>query len=350
MIAPPWYDVPPRGYGGIEAMTACLVRGLTRRGHRVTLIGAGGGADLRTYEEPPSERIGEPFPEVVHAAKAGRFLEGLDPDVIHDHSLAGPLGAEGRAAPTVVTCHGEVRGELGEFYRSLGTTVSLVAISRAQRTDAPDLNWVGRVHNAVDTNSFPFRARKDDWVLWMGRLNPDKGAHLAIEVARAAGRRILLAGKRTEPAELAYFDDHVAPLLGPNAEYLGEASAELKHELLSRARCLVFPLQWDEPFGMIMIEAMACGTPVVALGRGSVPEIVTDGVTGFVRTSVDELPAAVEDAGRLDPVAIRACAVRDFDLTVMAEGYERIYRNVVGRAGLRPRFLAHPEQAPPLLR
>ncbi|MEU8274628.1 glycosyltransferase family 4 protein [Microbispora bryophytorum] len=329
MVAPPWYDVPPRTYGGIEAVTAALVHGLRARGHRVTVIGAGREVDLRTYDEPPSARIGEPFPEVVHAAEAARLLRGLDVDVVHDHSLAGPLTAAGRLVPTVVTCHNDVSGELGDYYRSLGADVSLVAISASQRAAAPGLNWVGRVHNAVDVAAWPFLERKDDWVLWLGRLSPDKGAHLAIEAARAAGRRILLVGRRAERAEHAYFRERVEPLLGPDAEYLGEADGPLKNELFSRARCLVLPLLWDEPFGMVMIEAMACGTPVVALRRGAVPEIVADGVTGYVRDTPDELPAAIEAVAALDPHVVRERVARHFDVPVMVEGYERVYRGIV---------------------
>ncbi|MEU7910365.1 glycosyltransferase family 4 protein [Microbispora bryophytorum] len=329
MVAPPWYDVPPRTYGGIEAVTAALVHGLRARGHRVTVIGAGREVDLRTYDEPPSARIGEPFPEVVHAAEAARLLRGLDVDVVHDHSLAGPLTAAGRLVPTVVTCHNDVSGELGDYYRSLGADVSLVAISASQRAAAPGLNWVGRVHNAVDVAAWPFLERKDDWVLWLGRLSPDKGAHLAIEAARAAGRRILLVGRRAERAEHAYFRERVEPLLGPDAEYLGEADGPLKNELFSRARCLVLPLLWDEPFGMVMIEAMACGTPVVALRRGAVPEIVADGVTGYVRDTPDELPAAIEAVAALDPHVVRDRVARHFDVPVMVEGYERVYRGIV---------------------
>ncbi|MEV1199864.1 glycosyltransferase family 4 protein [Microbispora rosea] len=329
MVAPPWYDVPPRTYGGIEAVTAALVRGLRARGHRVTVIGAGREVDLRTYDEPPSDRIGESFPEVVHAAEAARLLHGLDVDIVHDHSLAGPLTAAGRLVPTVVTCHNDVSGELGDYYRSLGGDVSLVAISAAQRAHAPDLNWVGRVHNALDVAAWPFRERKDDWVLWLGRLSPDKGAHLAIEAARAAGRRILLVGRRAERAEHAYFRERVEPLLGPGVEYLGEADGALKNDLFSRARCLVLPLLWDEPFGMVMIEAMACGTPVVALRRGAAPEIVVDGVTGYVRDTPGELPAAIEAVSALDPHAVRDRVVRHFDVPVMVGGYERVYHGVV---------------------
>ncbi|GAA2848726.1 glycosyltransferase family 4 protein [Streptosporangium fragile] len=335
MVAPPWYDIPPQGYGGIESMVADLVTGLVRHGHDVTLIGAGAPGTparfLPTYERPPSERMGESMPEVLHAAKAHTLSSTLDVDVVHDHSLAGPLTAHGQAVPTVVTSHSGVHGEFGEYYRALGTRVSVVAVSEAQRRLAPDLNWAGVVHNAVDVGSFPFRDRKEEWVLWLGRFNEDKGAHLAIDAARAAGRRILLAGRITEQVEHDYFDEFVRPRLGPGAEYLGEADLARKRELLAAARCLLFPIRWEEPFGMVMIEAMACGTPVVALGRGAVPEVVVDGVTGFIRGAPEDLPAAVEAAGALDPRACRSRAERCFDVDVMARAYEAIYRRTILR-------------------
>ncbi|MFI6507427.1 glycosyltransferase family 4 protein [Streptosporangium sp. NPDC050855] len=336
LVAPPWYDVPPRGYGGIETMVAGLATGLTRRGHDVTLIGAGRAGTparfLATYGRAPSERIGESLPEVLHAARAHAMSAGLAVDVVHDHSLAGPLYAPARSVPTVVTCHGEVEGEFGDYYRVLGATASMVAISEAQRRIAPDLNWVGVVHNAVEAGAFPYRERKEDWVLWLGRLSRDKGAHLAIDAARAAGRRILLAGKLVERSEHAYFDAEVGPRLGPDAEYLGEAGTARKRELMAAARCLIFPVLWEEPFGMVMIEAMACGTPVVALGRGAVPEVIVDGVTGFVRSDPAGLPAAIEAAGTLDPRACRSRVERFFSVETMTRGYEAIYRRTI--AGL----------------
>ncbi|WP_084195495.1 glycosyltransferase family 4 protein [Streptosporangium amethystogenes] len=343
MVAPPWYDVPPHGYGGIESMVAGLVTGLTRRGHDVTMIGAGTAGTparfLTTYGRAPSERIGEALPEVLHAARAYAMSSKLVVDVIHDHSLAGPLTAPAQAAPTVITCHGEVGGEYGEYYRVLGAGMSMVAISEAQRRIAPDLNWAGVVHNAVDVEAFPFREHKEDWTLWLGRFSEDKGAHLAIDAARAAGRRILLAGKLTEKTEHDYFDAYVRPRLGPDAEYVGEADTARKRELLAAARCLVFPVVWEEPFGMVMIEAMACGTPVVALGRGAVPEVVLDGVTGFIRGTPEELSAAIEAAGALAPHACRSRAERFFGVETMARAYEAIYRRVIAgpsrRAGER---------------
>jgi glycosyltransferase involved in cell wall biosynthesis len=231
--------------------------------------------------------------------------------------------------------HGPVRGELGDYYEALGDAVSVVAISDSQRRLNPRLNWVGTVHNAIDVRSFPFQERKDDYLLWMGRFCQDKAPHLAIDAAHAAGRRIVLAGKCSEPAEREYFAREITPRLGPDVSYVGMADAARKRQLLAHARAMLFPLQWAEPFGMVMIEAMACGTPVVALQRGSVPEIVTHGKTGIVVESVAELGAAIGAAESIDPAACRAAALRDFDLPVMAAGYIRVYREVLARADLR---------------
>jgi glycosyltransferase involved in cell wall biosynthesis len=331
MVAPPWFEVPPRAYGGTEAVVGALVDQLAERGHEVTLVGAGTGRTSATrfvsaYPEPPSALLGtSAVPEVVLAAEAARAFESADLDIVHDHSLAGPLLARGRTVPTVVTVHGPVGGAEGDYYERLGTSVHFVAISDAQRAMRPDLNWAGRVYNGIDVSSFPFESRKEPDVLWIGRFSPTKGAHLAIDAARKAGRRIILAGKLSEPPEHEYFREAIAPRLGPDAEYVGEADAVLKRELFARSSCLVFPIQWDEPFGMVMAEAMACGTPVVATRRGSVPELVVDGVTGFIVDSLDDLPAAIARASELDPAASRARAKECFDLPVMAEGYERVY-------------------------
>jgi glycosyltransferase involved in cell wall biosynthesis len=333
IIAPPWFTVPPHGYGGVENVCSHLVAGLMRRGHDVTLVGAGeSGTNARfvaTYAEAPSARLGEPLPEVLHAAAAARFLADRDFDLVHDHTLAGPLLARGRTTPTVVTMHGPVAGEPGDYYRLLGDTISLVAISAAQRHAAPDLPWVGTVHNAINVATFPFRDEKDDTLLFLGRMHPDKGVHVAIAAARAAGLPIVLAGKCSEPVERDYFDAMVKPLLGADVTIFGPADAMAKRELLSRAAALVFPIMWDEPFGMVMIEAMACGTPVVALRRGSVAEVVVDGVTGIICDDPAELPAAIHAARQLDPRACRDHAAASFDVAAMTSGYEAVYRRVL---------------------
>jgi glycosyltransferase involved in cell wall biosynthesis len=334
MIAPPWFTVPPQGYGGVENMCADLVDGLVDRGHDVTLIGAGpagtrAGRFLTTYAEPPSGRLGEPLPEVLHTAAVARILAGLGVDLVHDHTLAGPLSARGRGVPTVVTMHGPVAGEPGEYYRQLGDTVALVAISAAQRRAAPDLAWRGAVHNAIDVTTFPYRAEKGEMVLFLGRLHPDKGVHLAIDAARAAGLPIVVAGKCSEPVELEYFRTFIEPRLGPDVTIFGTADAATKRELLAGAAALVFPIQWDEPFGMVMIEAMACGTPVVALRRGAVPEVVVDGVTGVVCDDPSELPAAITAARKLSATECRAHVENCFDAATMVAGYESVYREVL---------------------
>lgn len=337
MIAPPWFEVPPLGYGGIESLCADLADGLVARGHQVHLFASGPpGTEahfVRTYEDPPKERIGDPILEVTHAARVAGALADMPVDVVHDHTLAGPLLARGRRCPTVLTVHGPVDGELGDYLELLGSTVHLVAISEAQRRGRAGLNWAATVPNALRVADYPFRRDKDDYVLFLGRMNPEKGAHVAIEVAQQAGSRLLIAAKCNEPAEKAYFDEHVAPRLGAGAEWLGEADGDRKRELLAGARCLLFPLQWEEPFGLVMIEALACGTPVVGLRRGSVPEIVVDGLTGYVRDDPEELPALLHQLDVLDPDACRKRVEEEFDLPVMLSRYEQTYRAVIAAAG-----------------
>lgn len=341
MVAPPWFALPPVGYGGTEAVVATLVDKLVERGHEIVLIGAGRNGTAAqefhaVYETPPTARLGEPVPEALSAAHAGRVLESAGVDIVHDNTLCGPLMAGSRKVPTVVTMHGPVAGENGRYYELLGRSVSMVAIADAQRHDNPRINWCATVHNAIDVASFPFRPIKDDYVLWMGRFIADKAPDLAIDAARAAGLRIVLAGKLNEPAEHAFFDARVRPRLGRGVEYVGEADATTKRQLFAGARSLVFPIQWDEPFGMVMIEAMACGTPVVATRRGSVPEIVLHGQTGII-VDVDAdayaLARAIEAAEDLDPVACREHVERLFDLSIMVAGYENVYRQLISGRG-----------------
>ncbi|MFE4831737.1 glycosyltransferase family 4 protein [Streptomyces sp. NPDC056672] len=333
MIAPPWFDLPPEGYGGIEYMCSYLVDGLVDRGHQVTLVSSGRNGTkaqhLRTYEFPQWRRLGEPLPDLVHAASVRHILRSMEIDVIHDHSLMGPLLAEERAVPTVVTAHEPVAGDYRKYFSLLGNSVRLVAISSSQRMSAPDMNWCATVHNGIDPASFRFRKEKEDWILFLGQCIPHKGMHTAIDAARAAGVRIRIAAKCGEPAEIEYFESEIRPRLGDDVEWLGEVGGERKRSLLSEARCLIFPIAWDEPFGMVMIEAMASGTPVVALNRGSVGEIVDNGVSGIVCDSPADLPAAVERSRHLDPENCREASVSRFNSALMAERYEHVYESVI---------------------
>jgi glycosyltransferase involved in cell wall biosynthesis len=333
MVAPPWFTIPPQAYGGVEQVVADITRSLVARGHRVTLVGAGQhdtpAEFLQTYPEPPSDRLGEPLPELIHAATAARLLADLDVDIVHDHTLAGPMAAAGRHVPTVATMHGPMDGELADYYRVLGDDVALVAISDAQRALAPDLNWIATVYNGIDVASFPFQEEKEDWLLFVGRFSPEKGPHNAIDAARAVGMPIVLAGKVNEPAEQEYFDEEIRPRLSKDATYIGEIDATVKRELYAKAACLLFPVAWPEPFGLVMVEAMACGTPVVALGCGSVPEVIVDGTTGVICDIEEELPAAIAKAQRLKPADCRSHVAAHFDLANMADGYEKVYRQLI---------------------
>ncbi|MCU1656587.1 MAG: glycosyltransferase, partial [Pseudonocardiales bacterium] len=317
MVAPPWYELPPKGYGGIESMCADLVAGLLQLGVEVTLIGVGrNGTEARfipTLDQPQCDRMGDAMPDVLHAAALPEILSRLAVDIVHDHSFLGPLLAAGREVATVVTAHGPLSGDMGRYYRSISNTVNLVAISQAQRSTAPELRWAATVHNAVRICDFPYRGKKADFALFLGRLAPEKGLADAIDAAACANVELVIAAKASEAREQEYFEREIVPRLGPKVHWLGEADHVSKRELLASARCLLFPIAWEEPFGMVMIEALACGTPVVALRRGSVPEIVRHGVTGLICDSRDELPAALRRVVALDPAACRADAANRFD-------------------------------------
>ncbi|HEY8533578.1 MAG TPA: glycosyltransferase family 4 protein [Micromonospora sp.] len=342
MVVPPYFEVPPRAYGGVESVVADLTDALVARGHDVTLIGVG---EPRTkarfvplWPRPIPERLGEPFPEVVHAALARRAIQRLAAgpglDIVHDHTLAGPLNAPiyaGLGLPTVVTAHGPVDGDLHQLYSALGRDIHLVAISDRQRELAPDLPWAGRVYNAVRVDTFPFRRDKGDYALFLGRFHPQKAPHLALEAAHAAGLPLVLAGKCAEPVEKEYFEREVRPRLTDSDHVYGVADADAKRRLLAEARCLLFPIQWEEPFGMVMIEAMACGTPVVALRGGAVSEVVVDGVTGYVCDKPEQLPEAISRLDRIDPEACRKRVEQYFDVAELGAGYEAVYQRVLAQ-------------------
>jgi glycosyltransferase involved in cell wall biosynthesis len=339
VIATPWFQLPPRGYGGIEWICFWLVEELVRRGHEVTLVAAGKNQTdarfLQTYASPPTVLLGQSIPEIVHAGAASRLLDDVDVDVVHDHSFAGPLLARGRDCPTVVTAHGPIEGELAAYYREIGTAASLVAISSAQRRRAPALPWIATIHNAIPTDEYPFQAHKEEFALWLGRMSPEKAPHLAIDVARKAGWKLVVAGKCNEAAEKAFFDSEVRPRLGADIQWIGEAETQHKKELLAKASALLFPIQWQEPFGIVMVEALACGTPVVALRQGSVPEVVVDGVTGYICDSAEQLAAALHSCRALRSEDCRKHAVANFDVATMASRYETVYLSLLDNAGAR---------------
>ena len=336
VVAPPYYELPPAAYGGVERVCWSLAEGLVDRGHDVTLVGAGDSATrarfVATFHEAQTEGTPrEATIEVVHAARAAAALERLDLDLVHDHTLAGPLTARWRSTPTLVTVHAPLQGPDTQLHlcTALAPWTTFVALSQAQSRAPPELPWAGVVPNGIDVDAHPYRADKDDFVLFLGRMNAQKGVHLAVRAAREAGCRLVIAGSWTIESERAYFDEHVRPHLGKEVEWLGMVSTETRNAILSSARCLLFPVTWEEPFGLVLIEAMACGTPVVALRAGSIPEVVADGETGILCDDATELAAAIEATRGLEPARCRAHVRKHFGAATMVGRYEALYRQVL---------------------
>jgi glycosyltransferase involved in cell wall biosynthesis len=349
LLAPPWIPIPPPAYGGIEQVVALQARGFAEAGHDVTLIAAPGS-------RVPGVRVVSPLLGVPHQIGVSHdewmhVLPGLeelaDADVVIDHS--GPLGAMISAQAHSSALH-VVHGPLSDrdtlVYEAIATQaprLRLVAISEAQRRMAPGLPFAAVCHNGIDLEEMPFSAARGGYLAFLGRMCPEKGPADAIAIARRSGMRLLIAAKCREPDERAYFEAEVAPLLGPDVEWLGELGPEEKLALLAGARALVFPITWPEPFGMVMIEAMACGTPVLATSRGSVPEVVCDGVTGFVRDDWEELAVV---AGRIDEIDRARCrhwVAERFSAAAMTRSYELAIARVLD-PGLAPLAMAGERQ------
>src|ERR1700736_4748686 len=295
ILSPPWFAVPPSGYGGIEWIVSLLSDGLADAGHEVTLFASG---DSRTkaklaavFETAPSELIGKTMPDLRHALAC--FERADEFDVINDH--AGPLSlALGGlvATPVLHTVHGPLDGEPGRIYDGLARLApngGPISVSLNQRRPRPELNWAGNCFNALDLQLYPCKPHRGDYLLFLGRMSPDKGAHRAIAVAMESGMRLKLDGKKQDPKERRYFEELVQPHLSEEIEYLGEVSHGEKVELLQNARATLFPIEWEEPFGLVMIESMACGTPVIATRRGAVPEVIEDRRSGIIVDDYREL-------------------------------------------------------------
>ena len=344
MVMPPWYEVPPAGYGGLERVCASLIDGLIARGHYVTLFGAGTRTGTRarfvsTNPELQYPKLLQSMPELVHVTEVNEMLERERFDIVHDHTTVGPVTAAQRSAPSVVTVHGCPTGDLRTYLSHVDDMVSLVAISHAQRRVAPDLNWTTTIHHGIEADSPVKPGPTDGPVLWLGRFDPDKGPDLAIEACRKAGLPLVLAGKCNQADEWRYLDEVVRPMLDDGIELILNADRDTTNALVLQAQSMILPIRWEEPFGMVMIEAMAVGTPVVALRRGSVPEVVLHGRSGFVCTDEAELPEALHQARTLDPADCVAHVRTSFSVELMARRHERLYRRLMveRRRGLTAR-------------
>jgi glycosyltransferase involved in cell wall biosynthesis len=337
VIAPVWFAVPPTGYGGIELVVSLLADGLVDSGHDVTLFASGGSRTKAALVSPMSEppdphELGNAWYDGYHALASYLQVSGFD--IVHDHAgIVGPIcGAMMHGTPPVVhTLHGPWTDHNRPLYSLLSKKVHLVAISDAQRAANLDVPYAGTVHNGIDLSAYKFRAEKESVLVYIGRANPDKGPKEAITIARRAGLPLHMILKRGEPAERDYFQHEIEPLLASDVELYENVTHEEKMDLLGRACAMVFPIRWPEPFGLVMVEAMACGTPVVTTNWGAAPELVEDGVTGFRRDGEDDLVEMIAHVGGLDPAACRRRVEERFSGEAMVAGYEKVFEQV--RAG-----------------
>lgn len=336
IVAPPWLAVPPLGYGGTEAVVDSLARGLARSGHDVVLFTTGDATcpvERRSYWPEGVTPMGSILGETSHVLAAYESL--TDCDVIHDHTLIGPLLTTRHRVPVVTTNHAPFTPEIRALYAAATPAVSLVAISHAQRAEAPEIPVARVIHHGLDLEHIPVGDGHGGYLLFLGRMSSDKGVHRAIEIARAAGVPLKIAAKMREEAEVAYFDAAVRPLLGDDAEFIGEVGPGEREELLGSAMALVNPIAWPEPFGMVMIESLATGTPVLSYAIGAAPEIVEHGVTGFLGSDIASLAAAV---GRVDEIDRRTCretVERRFSAERMVADHIELYESLVTSPGRR---------------
>jgi glycosyltransferase involved in cell wall biosynthesis len=339
MVAPLVEPVPPPLYGGTERVVSLLTEELVRRGHAVTLFASG---DSETAAELVAccERALRLDPEardfVAHTvAQVGLvYRRAADFDLIHSHLdyLAFPA-ARHCPTPTLSTTHGRL--DLPDTRRVYAAFPEqpLVAISGDQRSWLPEANWVATVYNGVDLANYRFRPEPGDYLVFLGRISPEKRPDRAVEIARDTGMRLVIAAK-VDPVDADYYDHAIAPLVRANpslVEYVGEVDEREKDALLGGAWAYLFPIDWPEPFGLTMAEAMATGTPVVAYRAGAAPEVVEHGVTGFVCESLTEMVGAVGLVGELDRRACRARVEARFSPAAMADGYEAAYAALLGR-------------------
>lgn len=334
ILAPPWAAVPPPSYGGIEAVISELAVGLTAAGHEVMLFATGDSTApvplVRATASATWDRVGHGEVELPHVMQGYEALAGCD--IIHDHTLLGPAWALASGYDRVITtCHGPFDDELTAIYRRYAKLMPVVAISHAQARRAPAVTIDRVIHHGLDPAAYPVGDGDGDFLLFLGRLTPDKGVRQAVLAAQSAGRRLIVAAKGREKGEKVYYREQIEPLLDDNVEFIGEIGGEDKLRLLGAASALLNPIQWPEPFGLVMIEAMACGTPVIACPRGAAPEIVDEGVTGFLCRDDDELISAIDNVDHLSREACREAVTERFSTARMVSHHLALYHKLVTR-------------------
>lgn len=345
MVLPPWFKVPPEGYGGIEIIVSLLADGLVGKGHEVTLCTvASSSTKARIFnvfnEEMKSYLDGSPssFMNIALTHVLASYIELAkgDYDIIHDHTWQEGLSCAAFIdTPIIHTLHSPLDEESIRFYSLFKDYpgIYFVTISNYQQTCLPGLNYVATVYNGIDLPRYPYSEEKEDFFFYMGRFNEAKAPHIACEVAEKLGKKLILAGKVYEKAQRSYFDQYIKPHLSNDISYVGELGhwSEEKMRLFSGAGGYLYPIQWDEPFGISIVEAMACGTPAVIFKKGAAPEVIDHGITGFVVETMEEFIDAAKHIDEISPEACRDRVENMFSARRMVDNYERVYRNILGR-------------------
>lgn len=333
-IAPLVERVPPKRYGGTERVVSALTEELVRRGHEVTLFASG---DSQT-----SARLESVYPRSLREAKfkdlygtndltmlhIGLAYELQDEfDIIHDHVAPLSLPTANLAStPVVVSMHGAFTSENRKLFETLRGP-NIVTASQAQLYPLPNINHAGTVYHGLPMQDYPFGEKHDGYLLYVGRISIEKGVHYALDVAQALDLRLIIAAK-VEPLDLPYFREYIEPRLSDRITWIGEVDEAERNRLMSKARAFLHPVVFREPFGLTLIEAMACGCPVIAFNRGSIPEIVKTGVTGYVVEDVEGMIDALNNIEAIERAACRRHALQNFSVEKMADGYEAIYQKL----------------------
>jgi glycosyltransferase involved in cell wall biosynthesis len=356
LVAPPWLTVPPTGYGGTELVIDLLARGLAARGHEVRLFTVGTSTcpvpRAHVFAEPQVP-MGNTLSETAQALSAYQAL--ADVDLVHDHTTVGPLAAaaagvsaeglaRGLSCPVVVTNHGPFTLAARLVFEELARHSAVVAVSHDQARAAGPVPISAVIHHGIDTAAYQPGPGSGGYALFVGRMSPDKGAHRAIRIARSAGLPIVVATKVQDREERQFFVEQVEPLLGADVELLDDVAIDRKVALYQGAVALLNPITWPEPFGLVMIEALASGTPVLAYPSGASPEIVDPGRTGFLCSDEDDMAMRLGEVGQISRFACREAAEERFSMERMAADHERLYERLLEGAGARDCLtqLSHP--------
>ncbi len=334
-IAPIVERVPPKRYGGTERVVWALTEELVKRGHDVTLFASGDSVTTAKLESVYPRALREARLKDMYGLNYYTLLSfGLaydkqdQFDIIHDHVMPNSLPTANLArTPVVGTMHGPFTSENRKLFQAFRHP-GMVTISNAQAYPAPNIHHLGTVYNGLPLSDYPFGEEGEEYLLFVGRISMEKGVHIAIEVAQELDMRLVIAAK-LENIDRPYFKEYVEQGLSDRIEWIGEVDEAERNKLMSKALCMLHPVTWREPFGLTLIEAMACGCPVVAMNLGSIPEIIQNGKTGYVVESVESMIEAVEGIKNIDRAACREHALTHFNAEKMADGYEEMYTKAI---------------------